>query len=200
MENERRIFISPNYTIDDFKKFEIDEKIKVFEDRVTGWILDVCKNIYDFEIPHNEFAILKLICSCFEMIGKFCLGYIGDKDSKKHFIRGFKAIYHPCEQRAADLFYTYIRNSIYHTGFISPNVLITQEIDKAFGYNENDLIKLNVRILYRNVRDGFAQLVSDLQNEENSKLRDNFEARFDYESRHFFTTKLGDLTNEITSE
>ncbi|MHA1747242.1 MAG: hypothetical protein ACTSYF_01190 [Promethearchaeota archaeon] len=63
MENEQRIFISPNYTIDHFQKFGIDEKIDVFEDRVTGWIFDVCQKMYDLEIPNNEFAILKLICS-----------------------------------------------------------------------------------------------------------------------------------------
>jgi len=116
MESARRIFTSPNYQVDQFEKFEIDEKISVFEDRVKSWIFDVCENILALGIPNYEFAILKITCSCFEMFGKFTKGYQGNEQSKKHFKIGFKAIYYQTyDEKSADLFYTYIRNSIYHT-------------------------------------------------------------------------------------
>lgn len=183
MESARRIFTSPNYLIDQFEKFEIDEKITVFEDRVKGWIFDVCENILVLGIPNYEFAILKITCSCFEMFGKFSRGYLGNDQSKKHFKIGFKAIYcQTYDEKSADLFYSYIRNSIYHTGFVSPNVLISQSVDKPFGYNENNLLILNVKVLLRDLRDSFHQYVCDLRNKENDILRENFKARFDFES------------------
>ena len=183
MESARRIFISPNYQIDQFEKFEIDEKITVFEDRVQGWIFDVCDKIIALGIPNSKIAILKLTCNFFEMFGKFARGFIGNDQSKKHFKIGFKAIYyHTSDEKSADLFYAYIRNSIYHTGFVSPNVLITQSVDKAFGYNENNLLILNVNVLLNDLRDSFYQYVGDLRKKENDILRKNFEARFDFES------------------
>jgi hypothetical protein len=183
MESARRIFTSPNYQIDEFEKFEIDEKITVFEDRLKSWIFDVCENILALGIPNYEFAILKITCSCFEMFGKFTKGYQGNDQSKKHFKIGFKAIYYQTyDVKSADLFYAYIRNSIYHTGFVSPNVLLTQSVDKPFGYNENNLLILNVSVLLNDLRDSFYHYVGELRKKENVILRENFETRFDFES------------------
>ena len=192
MDNNQKIFISPNHSVDEFDKFEIDEKILVFEDRVEGWIFDVCKNIYQQRIPNIEIAILKICSSCFEMFGKFTKGYQGNDQSKKHFKIGFRAIYfYTYDAKSADLFYTYIRNSIYHTGFVSPNVLITQNINKPFGYNENDLLILNVKLLVDDLNSGFQEYVTELRKKENRKLRENFEARYDFEAKHFFNQKFG---------
>ena len=198
MEPAHKIFTSPNYLIDHFEKFEIDEKITVFEDRVQGWIFDVCDKILALRIPNSEIAILKLTCNFFEMFGKFARGFVGNNQSKKHFKIGFNAIYHQtCDDKSSDLFYAYIRNPIYHTGFVSPNVLITQSVNKPFGYSENHVLILNVRVLLNDFRESFQQYICDLRNEDNQTLRNNFEMRFDFESDLLNIIKCSEKTDKI---
>ena len=179
-------FISPTKRASDFTKFGVEEKITVFDERVNVWIFDVCNKIYELSIPHNRFAILKIVVSIFEMIGKHVKGYTGNKQSFKHFDIGFHGIYHESyEKRASELFYKYIRNPIYHSGFVSPNVLITENIPHSFGYNKNDLIKLNIQQLLDDLKAGFNHYISDLRETKNKQLRENFERRFDFEGRLF---------------
>ncbi len=187
MTDEFDPYISPTKRGSDFTEFGLEERITVFEERVKVWLLDVCENIYEKNIPYNGFAILKIIVSIFEMIGKHVKGYTGDRESFKHFDVGFRGIYSESySKKASKLFYKYVRNPISHSGFVSPNVLITENIPHSFGYNENDLIKLNIKKLLEDLRTGFNQYVSDLQNPENKHLRENFEKRFIYEGRAFF--------------
>jgi len=177
-------YISPHYKVSDFPEYKLEDKIFVFEDRIFGWIFDVCEKMYAYKIPYIEFAILKIICSCFELLGKHIKGYEGNKDSSKYFEIGFHSIYYKdYEKRAADLFYHYIRNPIFHSGFVTSNVWITENIEHAFGYAQKDILKLNIPLLLEDLKSEFKWYISDLRNKNNQQLRENFEKRFDFEAK-----------------
>ena len=192
MANDFNPLISPKYHLSDFQKFEIDEKILVFEDTMSGWIFDICDEI--IKLPNSSFATIKTIVSIFEMIGKYVKGYAEDYQSKKHFFIGFQAIYpDKYGEKAAELFYKYIRNPLYHSCFVSPNVFITKEISHPFGYAPNNLLLLNIHVLLDDLKFAVHRYILDLKNPSNDQLRTNFEKRFDYEREDFYNQLGRDL-------
>ena len=172
----------------DFSTYSIDEKILVFEDRAIGWIFNICEAIYEKEISHNGFAVLKILVSTFEMLGKHIKGYYKEKSKAfYHFDISFHAVYSASyDKQGSTLFYKYIRNPLYHTGYVGPNVLITDEISHAFGFNSKEILLLNVQKLLLDIKNGFLEYCVEVKKEKNYQLRQNFEKRFDYESTEFY--------------
>ena len=79
-------FISPNYRKSDFKSpLSIDDKIKVFEDQVLGWQLDIAVWIMKSgarEAQHSAYAVLHIVLSYFEMYAKYEQGYVKEGEEQ----------------------------------------------------------------------------------------------------------------------
>src|SRR4030066_58880 len=94
MSNTPIFAISPKYTTLDFPDgMTLENKIDVFEDRIEGWQIGIAKKIIQHEIQHSGFALLHIVFSYFEMLGKYLSGYIGEYESKANFHRGVKATF-----------------------------------------------------------------------------------------------------------
>lgn len=105
--------VSRNFTRSQFPEryedWEIEDKINLFIDKVKYWQLDIADkliNCYTNEenselsgIPHSGYATLSILCSYFEMFGKYYYGFIPEKtnyfykrQSSKFFKKGFDVI------------------------------------------------------------------------------------------------------------
>ncbi len=73
------------------------------------------------------------------MLGKHIEGFEGQKESKKHFIIGVQEIFEGLPLNAAKLLYSYMRNYLYHSGFLCTNVILYDDIDGSW-----DLMKRRI--------------------------------------------------------
>jgi len=105
--------VSRNFTRSQFPEkyedWEIENKINLFIDKVKHWQLDIADKLingYTDEeksessgIPHSGYAVLSILCSYFEMFGKYYHGFIPEKtdysykrQSSMLFKKGFDVI------------------------------------------------------------------------------------------------------------
>jgi len=75
--NKTPVFaISPKYTTLDFPNgMTIENKIDIFADRINGWQIGIAQKIIQHQIQHSGFALLHIVFSYFEMIGKYLSGF-----------------------------------------------------------------------------------------------------------------------------
>ena len=80
--------------------------------------------------------------------------------------------------------YSNLRCGLYHIGRPAANVIINDEAQSALGYNEDhDLIMISPTKLINDVQTNFDNYIAGLRNYSNPILRENFEARFDYDNK-----------------
>jgi len=178
--------ISPKHTTLDFPDgWTLEDKIEVFAARIEGWQIGIAKEIVQKKINHSGFAILHIVFSYFEMLGKYLDGYTG-RESKKYFLRGVKATFPEIGNYAddlLDLLYSSVRNGLYHTGMTKINVALLSSIQGSIGFNaERKLLAINPDRLVEDLDIRFHQYLDELRNPQNAKLRENFEKRFDYDN------------------
>jgi hypothetical protein len=127
--------ISPKHTTEDFKNgWTLNDKVEVFIERIQGWQLGVAKEIIDKNISNNQFAILHIVMSYFELIAKYRDSFLGKDRSKQYFKKGVREVFPDIETEADDLlnsFYTSVRSGLYHVGRTGSNVILN---DKTPGH------------------------------------------------------------------
>jgi len=187
MEKLPAYAISPHFTTTDFPgKLTLDNKIDIFVDRVSGWQIGIATEIIKHNIQHSGFAVLQIIMSYFETIGKYSSGYIGDHGSKVNFKIGMKRTFPEIgaeEEEFLNSFYEDVRNGLYHIGLTKTNVGLFCDIPGSIGFNqkENKLVICPERLV-EDIDIRFRSFTEDLRDPKNEALRKNFELRFDYDN------------------
>ena len=176
--------ISPNYSIEDFKyPLNLEQKIEVFIDRVQGWQIEPARAMASKDIPHRGFAQLLIVISFFEMIGKYRAGFLGEGKSAQYFKEGLRWVFYEINEEytaVLDLFYTSIRNGLYHLGLTRPNVIFINSLPGSFGYNEErQALAINSDRFVEDIEIRFQVYAKELRDPANKKLRAAFEQRFD---------------------
>jgi hypothetical protein len=179
--------ISPKYNTLDFPNgMTLENKIDVFADRIDGWQIGIAKKIIQHEIQHSGFALLHIVISYFEMIGKYLSGYVGDRGSRSNFKKGVKATFPeigPEEEVFLNSLYQSVRNGLYHLGMTKINVMLRCDIPGSIGFNsERKILVLSPDRLVEDLDIRFRNYVTELRNPENKEMRKNFESRFDYDN------------------
>jgi|SRR3990170_562984 len=86
--------ISPKHNIEDFPSgLMLDDKIEVFIARVEGWLIGPTMEMISKGISYRAFALLSIVTSYFEMIGKYTDGYVGKHRSGHYFKHGMKLVF-----------------------------------------------------------------------------------------------------------
>src|SRR3990172_3419831 len=123
------ITLSPHHSMNEFPdELTIDQKIEVFIDRIESWQLSIAKRLIDANIPHREVALLYIVMSYFEMIGK----YVEDIDNPTDaFNAGVKTVFPEIDEwdkgstKVSDRFLKFlcgkVRNGLYHVGMPNPS-------------------------------------------------------------------------------
>jgi hypothetical protein len=179
-------WISPNYQDANFPNgLNLNQKINVFADRVTGWqlnIADQCAN----SLQHSGFGVLLIIMSYFEMISKFKYGFVQNGKSKAFFKKGIFDVF-PDLQRLPqnqhdniiNKLYEDVRCGLYHGGTTGPSIILTGNTDSPLSGNNNQII-INPHLLVSSIQTHFRSYIDKLRDPSNAVLRNNFEARFDF--------------------
>lgn len=188
MQSNIKLAISPIHSTDDFPEgFTIEDKIDIFVARIEGWQLGIAQALIENNIPHRGFALLHIVVSLFEMIGKYRAGFIGEGRSKYFFREGAKYIFKQDLAEDEEFFnqmYTNIRNGLYHIGMTSSQVLLYDDIPGSIGYQQaTGAITVSPDKFVRDLHIRFRDYISELRDSNNVGLRENFEARFDDDNK-----------------
>ena len=183
-----RYRLSPKHFADQFPQgWEFDDKVDVFEARIQGWHLDIVWSLVKRDLNVNQLAVIHLLFSYFEMIGKYTKGYLGTNRSRNYFKIGLQNVFPDIgtnEIQFMNSIYSNLRCGLYHIGRPAANVIINDDVPAALGYNEDhDLIKISPTKLLNDIQTNFDNYITGLRNPSNPKLRENFEARFDYDNK-----------------
>lgn len=187
MENSAVFAISPKHTTLDFPDgWTTNDKIDVFIARIDGWQIGIAKEIIQKGIPHRGFALLHIIFSYFEMLGKYLYGYLGDDRSGLYFRKGVKATFPEIgadEEALMDILYKSVRNGLYHIGMTKINVQLRDDIPGSIAFHaQKRLLAISPDRLVQDIDIRFHDYATELKDPSKTELRRNFESRFDYDN------------------
>lgn len=184
------------------EKLTVYHKIMIFYERVIGWQIDIANivangikdetgKVLKCEIKDSGYAVLNILLSYFEMIGKYNAGYLGemtrgtwqDNSSKKHFKEGVGMVFpefkkYPWLPRKL---YTNVRCGLYHHGMTEGGIILTGESNLPIKPTDEEWLIINPHLLVLKLKDHFESYIEQIINDQN--LRVNFEKRFDYENK-----------------
>jgi len=186
MVNKPIFAISPNYNNLDFPNgMTIEDKINVFADRLDGWQIGIAKKIIQHEIQHSDFALLHIVFSYFEMIGKYKSGYTGKCRSRINFKIGVRDTYPDIgkeEEGFLDNLYESVRNGLYHFGITNKNVVLRCDFAGSIRFNRvSKILEICASHLVNDLDIRSNKYILDLRDPQNKEIRKNFELRFDHE-------------------
>lgn len=167
----------------------LEDKITIFEERVSGWqleIADACGS-KDFSLwEHSGWAVLMIVFSYFELIGKCRVGDQGGRESERCFGMGLKEVFPELlqmpanhQQEVESILYVSGRCGFYHSGMARRRILISHCYAKPIEYRQ-ELVFINPHKLVPELRRHLQQYVAELRNSVNEEARRNFEKQFDY--------------------
>lgn len=162
-----------NYTDWDFE----DHKVRLFEEQIQGWIINVAKEIKIKKIDHADFALLSILLSYFENIAKYIDGYDGKFDSKKYFAMGVRLVYpRKIQSPTIELLYDQARNGMYHIGLTGTMLVLDCAIASGIIYKNKKFIVCPEKMI-EEIQHHFDLYCASLKLPSNRKLRRNFEKR-----------------------
>ncbi len=182
--------ISKNYFLDgnslydkrkpriNLKPITSEIKIKIYEDRVKGWFIDIATGLKN----DNEagFIILSIATAYVEGNQQFREGKLSKNKSRKFFVNGMKRIFH--EESVPELilndYYAQIRCGLFHDGMTGRNVVISSNFSEPLRHIGGQII-INPHKFLDKIEEDLSGYIRDLKT--NQILRDNFVTRFDAE-------------------
>ena len=191
MDPEERAWLSwlsPHYRRCDFPALGLTEEqeVLVFADRVWGWQIDVAARLLAAD-KHADFAVLAILTSYFEMIGKHLEGFEGRGASERHFLIGFADVFDGLALDARDRIgariYEAVRCGLYHDSITGAGIAIAGRDDPRVFAELPDLdgkVELMIKPggVLDTVRLHFASYVGELLSEPEGEKRQRFLRRF----------------------
>jgi hypothetical protein len=191
-------WVTPKRRLKDLPKdITIESKIDIFYERINGWKLDIADELINGRRTKQEgttvasgnlhagYAVLDITLSYFEMIAKYYYGYV-DKSSERYFKKGVRMVFPESKndkpelvEQLLDTLYSGARCGMYHVGLTDTQIFLTGEGNAALVFRSDGKIVINPHILVRVLKSHFNDYIKQLRDPKNSRLRRNFEKRFD---------------------
>lgn len=191
-----QMFLTRNYRISDFSfPLSLEDKIRVFEDQILGWHLEIAEWIVKSRskhAKHSGYAALQIVLSYFEMYAKYEKGFLEDNQSKKFFQIGMKSVFpdiekHPQKRAISELlevFYNKGRCGLYHALRAGPGIVLSWQFPQSIQYDSvNRNVGINPKKLVASILLHFRKYIKRLNDPLNIEPRKNFEAKFNQESK-----------------
>ncbi|MGI8615692.1 MAG: hypothetical protein ACR2L4_02760 [Actinomycetota bacterium] len=159
-----------------------EQVIAVFADRVWGWQIDIADRVMKSE-RHAGFAVLSIVASYFEMMGKHVAGFEGVGQSQRHFLDGFSAVFSevPPEvaERIGKRLYLGVRNGMYHDAITAAGIALSGDTGDRVIYETAGVdgiveVVVNPGKLVARIAVHFSEYVARLLGEPESELRAAF--------------------------
>jgi len=195
-----KISISPKYTVTT-PLDTIEQKIKVFEDQVRGWVLDHAHALASpkhANADHAAFAILMLVTSYFESVEAFYRGRPSKfGESRKFFKAGFLKVFPSIVKRFKsapnppkvldDLLteiYEQVRCGLYHEGTTKGKIVLAhggETMEFLFEPANFSVVTvvLNPWSILDSIETHFTSFITTLNDPRELDLRASFEKCFD---------------------
>jgi DNA-binding ferritin-like protein (Dps family) len=168
-------------------KWDLCNKIAVFEDYVFGWQLepaeDVAKGISD-----SGFAVLRIILAYFEMIAKYDPAFANLTKSSELYEQGVKSVVDLARISGSDAkvfidkLYKDGRCALYHSAMAGFGFALTGDLKAPFTLDaDSKTLIINPFNLVELIRGHFNEFCKKLKDPNEKDLRDHFEKRFDKE-------------------
>lgn len=168
----------------------LEDKIKIFYERVTGWQLNIADLVINgikdrngkviAEIKDAGFAALDIVLSYFEMVAKYKAGYCGIGQTSDFFEKGFNMVFPEFEKDFPWLpakMYKNARCGLYHHGMTEEGIILMGGDYPPITPLKDKKLIVNPHTLVRRLRKHFETYIEQLKNDQN--FRSNFEKRFD---------------------
>jgi hypothetical protein len=182
---------SSKYSSDDFplnyEHWTVEDKINLFEDQVIGWQLGIADEIINKNAgknPHAGFAVLSIILSYFERIGKYLDGYAGTSQPKAYFIKGLNSVFPLLEEHSEiiDLLYYQVRCGMYHEAIIGGQIILSADYSEPIQVIDelSPVVAINPHTLTTALIEHFTKYINDLRKSSTDDvILINFLKRFD---------------------
>jgi hypothetical protein len=165
----------------------LDSKITIFYEQTKGWQLDIAEQTVNIS-QHSGFAVLSIVFSYFEKIGKYENGYADKYESRPYFKKGFYSVFPELEKQTPivadellNLLYDSCRCGLYHGGITESRIQITWATDFPIQFDGiQKIVIINPKLLIADLQRHLQEYVDKLRNPSNTQLRKNLETRFDY--------------------
>jgi hypothetical protein len=182
-------FYSRNHPIDEFNgNLTLEDKIEIFRDRVQVWHFDVAMEIerqinldHDQSRPmkHAGLSLVPMLMWYFEMVAEIRSGPSGTELKSVRFARGFEDVY-PKLLKANDVkkVWRRVRNGMYHNGYMNRGTLFSGDFPAAFQVDNDGNVCVNPHRFVKTIQVHFTNLIEELNDPANSKLRTTFEEQW----------------------
>lgn len=188
-------YISPTYAHEKLDDPGFDDLVDVFEDRVRGWLVEPCEMLLKSE--QGWFPAMSLALTYFEAIEVYLSGKDSKGSSKKHFVKGFTAVFKTQDgdtdglANIAKTVYEEGRCGFFHDGVSGRRicysiarrdallVTVPRRKGRLDSKGEVQSIVINpVRFLWC-VKRHFDKYISNLRNRDNADVRERFRMAVD---------------------
>lgn len=178
-----RFKISPNFYATEMIDPSINDKIDLYEDRVSGWIFHPARLLNKDE--HSGFALLQVLLSYFEGHAVFRRGEDSESKSKEYFSETLLSVFPEVlkfpdgiKSGFIEIMYRDARCGLYHTGMVRRRIVL-QDSESTFtlGLDRHDnlnTVHIDRHSFQKRIEEHFLEYLSALRNPANSDLRDKF--------------------------
>ena len=212
MSDAEKWWVTPKRRLKDIPKNRtLDDKIDIFYERIYGWKLDIADQLINGKViqnekgkviiegnPHAAYATMDIILSYFEMIAKYRDGYTKNGKSRFYFKKGFCSVFaeevanikeekmRSTLEKLLDTLYDGARCGMYHMGFTDTRIFLAAPETPPFKSDSLGRITLNPNKLVKLIIIHFNSYIKQLKDCNNTSLRNNFEQRFDFDTKNIF--------------
>jgi hypothetical protein len=185
------VHISPSYTVGSVDLTKLDDRIKVYEDQITGWFFGPANAL--LSVPHSEFAVLYILLGYFEHHAIYRTGQSSLRKSPDFFRAGFTAVFRRAAESelpgvnleevsnwVADVMYTDARCALFHEWIARRRIAVTNEPELMRGSHDSDgnitQVTINVNKFLAVIETHYTEYIRQLKNPNNVALRTAFNA------------------------
>lgn len=178
---------SSNSFPSNYDEWTVEDKINLFEDQVLGWQLGIANDIINVNADENRhagFAVLSILVSYFERIGKYIDGYTQTNRSEYYFNHGLIDVFPELDGAgwAKKILYSDVRCGMYHEAVIGGQIILTRQFNQPITIvnQTQPYIAIDPHTLTTALIEHFKNYIHKLRTaNEGEPLLRNFIRRFD---------------------